>query len=61
MAQDVITDMALNYENTMLATGCNDHVVRIFNLQNAAPLAVLTGHTVRCTRQDTLALLLDVD
>jgi bromodomain and WD repeat domain containing protein 1/3 len=40
-----ITDIAINLENTLLAAGSLDRVLRVWDLQTAAPIAVLTGHT----------------
>lgn len=40
-----ITDMSVNFENTMLASGSCDKVVRVWCLRTKAPLAVLLGHT----------------
>jgi WD40 repeat protein len=40
-----VSDMAVNFENTLLATGSNDKMVRIWNLQTKAPVTVLHGHT----------------
>lgn len=39
-----ITDIALNMENTMLAAGSVDHVLRVWDLQTACVIAVLSGH-----------------
>ncbi|OMJ24951.1 Bromodomain and WD repeat-containing protein 1 [Smittium culicis] len=41
--KDVITDMSLNFENTLLASGSSDGTVRIWNLKTGKPEAVLTG------------------
>ena len=40
-----ITDMAINYENTMLATGSCDKQIRVWCLRTASPIAVLHAHT----------------
>ncbi|XP_053397072.1 bromodomain and WD repeat-containing protein 3-like isoform X3 [Mercenaria mercenaria] len=40
-----ITDMAINYENTLLASGSCDKTVRVWCLKSCAPAAVLQGHT----------------
>lgn len=40
-----ITDIAVNLENTMLAAGSVDHILRVWDLQTAAPVAVLNSHT----------------
>ncbi|RUS29919.1 hypothetical protein BC938DRAFT_480071 [Jimgerdemannia flammicorona] len=42
--QNVITDMAINEENTLLATASTDGIVRVWNMQNYAPVAVLLGN-----------------
>ncbi|KAL4232669.1 Bromodomain and WD repeat-containing protein 3 [Mactra antiquata] len=40
-----ITDMSINYENTLLASGSCDKTVRVWCLKSRAPAAVLLGHT----------------
>ena len=40
-----ITDLDVNYENTMLASGSCDKVIRVWCLRTKAPVIVLTGHT----------------
>ncbi|XP_052810053.1 PH-interacting protein-like isoform X2 [Mya arenaria] len=40
-----ITDMDVNYENTLLASGSCDRTIRVWCLQTRAPTAVLQGHT----------------
>ncbi|KAJ8275266.1 hypothetical protein COCON_G00098910 [Conger conger] len=44
-----ISDMAVNYENTMLAAGSCDKMIRVWCLQTCAPLAVLEGHGASIT------------
>ncbi|XP_049806710.1 PH-interacting protein [Schistocerca nitens] len=44
-ASSEITDIAVNVENTLLAAGSLDKILRIWSLQTSAPVAVLTGHT----------------
>ncbi|XP_056588592.1 PH-interacting protein isoform X1 [Triplophysa dalaica] len=44
-----ISDMAVNYENTLLAAGSCDKMIRVWCLQTAAPLAVLEGHAASIT------------
>lgn len=40
-----ITDMDINPENTLLAAGCLDRIVRVWCLQTTAPVAVLSAHS----------------
>ena len=40
-----ITDMAVNYENTILAVGSCDKLIRVWCLGTTSPVAVLHGHT----------------
>lgn len=40
-----ITDIAINLENTLLAAGSLDRILRVWDLQTMAPVAVLPGHT----------------
>ncbi|GAB0097421.1 bromodomain and WD repeat-containing protein 3 [Sergentomyia squamirostris] len=40
-----ITDIAINLDNTLLAAGSLDRILRVWDLQTTAPIAVLTGHT----------------
>ncbi len=40
-----ITDMAVNFENTMLATGSCDKQIRVWCLRTVSPIAVLQAHT----------------
>lgn len=44
-----LTDIAVNLDNTLLAAGSLDHIVRVWDLQTASPVAVLCGHTGRIT------------
>ncbi|CAI5793759.1 and WD repeat-containing 3 isoform X1 [Podarcis lilfordi] len=44
-----ISDMGVNYENTLLAAGSCDKVVRVWCLRTCAPVAVLLGHTASIT------------
>lgn len=37
--------MAVNYENTLLAAGSCDKIIRVWCLKTLAPVAVLVGHT----------------
>ncbi|XP_055603175.1 bromodomain and WD repeat-containing protein 3-like [Uranotaenia lowii] len=40
-----ITDIAINLDNTMLAAGSLDRMLRVWDLQYGGPIAVLSGHT----------------
>lgn len=40
-----ITDIAVNLENTLLAAGSLDRILRVWDMQTCAPIAVLTSHT----------------
>ncbi|XP_055544224.1 PH-interacting protein [Wyeomyia smithii] len=40
-----ITDIAINLDNTMLAAGSLDRILRVWDLQHGGPIAVLSGHT----------------
>lgn len=40
-----ITDIAVNNENTLLAAGSCDRILRVWCMQYCSPVAVLTGHT----------------
>ncbi|KAJ2846801.1 hypothetical protein IWW36_004172, partial [Coemansia brasiliensis] len=42
--QDVVTDIALNVENTMLASASADGTVRVWNIKSGEPRAVLVAH-----------------
>lgn len=44
-----ITDIAVNLDNTLLAAGSLDHIVRVWDMQTASPVSVLCGHTGRIT------------
>lgn len=44
-----ISDMAVSYENTLLAAGSCDKVVRVWCLRTCAPVAVLLGHSASIT------------
>ncbi|XP_043242655.1 PH-interacting protein-like [Amphibalanus amphitrite] len=39
-----ITDLAISGDNTLLAAGSCDKVIRVWDLQTTAPVAVLSGH-----------------
>ncbi|KAM7359266.1 bromodomain and WD repeat-containing protein isoform 1-T2 [Cochliomyia hominivorax] len=40
-----ITDIAINLDNTMLAAGSVDRILRVWDLQTTSPIAVLVAHT----------------
>ncbi|RWS23747.1 bromodomain and WD repeat-containing protein 3-like protein, partial [Leptotrombidium deliense] len=40
-----ITDLAVNYENTLLAAGSCDKMIRVWCMRTTAPICVLVGHT----------------
>lgn len=40
-----ITDIAVNLDNSMLAAGSLDRILRVWDLQYGGPIAVLSGHT----------------
>lgn len=40
-----ITDLAVNYENTLIAAGSCDKTIRVWCLRTCAPVAVLQGHS----------------
>lgn len=44
-ASSEITDIAVNNENTLLAAGSCDKILRVWCMQYCSPVAVLTGHT----------------
>ena len=44
-----ITDLAVSYENTLIAAGSCDKTIRVWCLQTCAPLAVLEGHAASIT------------
>ncbi|XP_018327576.1 bromodomain and WD repeat-containing protein 3 isoform X2 [Agrilus planipennis] len=44
-ASSEITDIAINLENTLLAAGSIDRILRVWDLQTGGPVAVLSGHT----------------
>lgn len=44
-ASSEITDIAISLDNSLLAAGSLDHILRVWDLQSASPIAVLTGHT----------------
>lgn len=53
-----ISDMAVNYENTMIAAGSCDKMIRVWCLRTCAPLAVLQGHSASITSLQVLVLIL---
>lgn len=40
-----ITDLTINYENTLIAAGSCDKMIRVWCLKSTAPITVLSGHT----------------
>ncbi|TRY75830.1 hypothetical protein TCAL_08567 [Tigriopus californicus] len=44
-ASSEITDMAISHDNRLLAAGSVDKIIRVWCLNSAAPVAVLTKHT----------------
>ncbi|EDO38859.1 predicted protein, partial [Nematostella vectensis] len=40
-----VSDIAINYENTLVAAGSCDKLIRVWSLQTTYPVAVLQGHT----------------
>ncbi|KAH8278786.1 hypothetical protein KR018_009477, partial [Drosophila ironensis] len=40
-----ITDIAINLDNTMLAAGSVDRILRVWDMQTTSPIAVLSAHT----------------
>ncbi|KAJ1912278.1 hypothetical protein IWQ60_009733 [Tieghemiomyces parasiticus] len=54
--QDVITDISINEENTLLATAAQNGVIRVFTMATGAPAAVLRLNVVG-TRKSIACLL----
>ncbi|KAK9885011.1 hypothetical protein WA026_009238 [Henosepilachna vigintioctopunctata] len=48
-AQYEISDISVNLENTLLAAGSLDHILRVWSLQTGFPVAVLSGHSAMIT------------
>jgi WD40 repeat protein len=44
-----ISDMAVNYENTLIASASCDKVIRVWCLRTCAPITVLQGHAASIT------------
>ncbi|GAA6104895.1 bromodomain and WD repeat-containing protein 3, partial, partial [Tachysurus ichikawai] len=44
-----ISDMAVNYENTLIASASCDKVIRVWCLRTCAPITVLQAHTASIT------------
>lgn len=44
-ASSEITDIAVNIDNTLMAAGSLDRILRVWDLQTTCPIAVLTSHT----------------
>lgn len=51
-----ITDMAVNYENTLIAAGSCDKIIRVWCLRSKAPVAILQGHTGMITSLQVILL-----
>lgn len=52
-----ITDLAVNYENTLIAAGSCDKTIRVWCLRTCAPVAVLQGHSGSITSLQVKASL----
>jgi len=44
-----ITDIAVNFENTLIASGSLDKMIRVWSLRTTEPIFILTGHTAMIT------------
>lgn len=44
-----ITDITVNYENTLLAAGSCDKMIRVWCIKTTQPICVLTAHTSQIT------------
>jgi WD40 repeat protein len=44
-----ITDLTVNYENTLIAAGSCDKMIRVWCLKTTAPITVLIGHNAQIT------------
>lgn len=44
-----ISDMTVNFENSLLASASCDKIIRVWCLRTCAPVAVLQGHTASIT------------
>lgn len=44
-----ISDMTVNYENTLIASASCDKVIRVWCLRTCAPITVLQGHAASIT------------
>ena len=53
-----ITDLAVNYENTVIAAGSCDKQIRLWCLKTAIPLAVLHGHSGMITSLQVMGKIL---
>lgn len=53
-----ITDIDINLENTLLAAGSIDRILRIWNIQTGVPIAAFTGHTGMITSVNFCPLIL---
>lgn len=44
-ASSEITDIAINTDNTLIAAGSLDRILRVWDVRTTAPIALLSGHT----------------
>jgi WD40 repeat protein len=47
--QKEISDIDINYENTLVASGSYDNTIRIWNLKTTESTTILQGHTSMVT------------
>lgn len=47
--EEEITDMTVDYDNSMVATASCDKIIRVWCLKSTAPVAILTNHTATIT------------
>ena len=47
--QKEISDIDINYENTLVASGSCDKTIRIWNLKTTESTTILQGHTAMVT------------
>lgn len=51
-----ISDLAVNFENTLIAAGSCDKTIRVWCLRTCAPVAVLQGHSGSITSLQVIVL-----